>query len=277
MRQLLEAGVHFGHQTKRWCPKMSSYIFTERNGIHIIDLQKTVKNLRVAYDFIKDLSAKGGKFLFVGTKKQSQEAVIKEAQRCEMYYVNQRWLGGTLTNFSTIRKSINRMEELERMQNDGTFSMITKKESSILMKEKAKMEKILSGIRSMEKLPDALFIVDPKKESIAVKEAKKLKIPTVAIVDTNCNPEDIDYCIPGNDDAIRSINLLTSIVADAIITGKKAMEGIPVQEDGLVITEENVAEPPAPAQPAATAREEEKKKEEVKEPSLEEAMDSSSS
>jgi len=217
MKQLLEAGVHFGHQTRRWNPKMDKYIFTERNGIYIIDLQKTVKKVEEAYNYMKSVAGEGGTVLFVGTKKQAQDSVAEEAERCGMYYINQRWLGGTLTNFQTIQKRINRLHELERMAEDGTFELLPKKEVILLGKEKERLEKFLGGIKNMKKLPDCLFIIDPRKERIAVAEARKLGIPIVAIVDTNCDPDEIDYVIPGNDDAIRAVKLLTSKMAEAVI------------------------------------------------------------
>ena len=221
MKQLLEAGVHFGHQTRRWNPKMKKYIFTERNGIYIIDLQKTVKMMEQAYNFVRDLAANDGNILFVGTKKQAQEAVKEEATRSNMFYVNHRWLGGTLTNFQTIRKRIERLHELERMEEDGTFDVLPKKEVVLLKKEQAKLEKFLGGIKYMKKLPDAIFVIDPRKERIAVAEARKLNIPIIAIVDTNCDPDEIDYVIPGNDDAIRAVRLFTGKIADAILEGKQ--------------------------------------------------------
>ncbi|MGA8941534.1 MAG: 30S ribosomal protein S2 [Thermoactinomyces sp.] len=221
MKQLLEAGVHFGHQTRRWNPKMSKYIFTERNGIYIIDLQKTVKMMEQAYQFVRDLAANDGTLLFVGTKKQAQEAVKEEATRSNMFYVNHRWLGGTLTNFQTIRKRIDRLHELERMEEDGTFDVLPKKEVVLLKKEQAKLEKFLGGIKHMKKLPDAVFVIDPRKERIAVAEARKLNIPIIAIVDTNCDPDEVDYVIPGNDDAIRAVRLFTGKMADAILEGKQ--------------------------------------------------------
>jgi small subunit ribosomal protein S2 len=217
MKQLLEAGVHFGHQTRRWNPKMDKYIFTERNGIYIIDLQKTVKKVDEAYNFVKSLSAENGTILFVGTKKQAQDSVAEEAARCGMFYINQRWLGGTLTNFQTIQKRIDRLKELERWSEDGTFELLPKKEVIILNKEKDRLEKFLGGIKNMRGLPSALFIIDPRKERIAVAEARKLGIPIVGIVDTNCDPDEIDYVIPGNDDAIRAVKLLTAKIADAVI------------------------------------------------------------
>ncbi|MGZ4106457.1 MAG: 30S ribosomal protein S2 [Tumebacillaceae bacterium] len=221
MKQLLEAGVHFGHQTRRWNPKMSRYIFTERNGIYIIDLQKTVKKVEEAYNFVRELASEGKTVLFVGTKKQAQDSVKEEAERVGQYFVNQRWLGGTLTNFSTIQKRINRLTELETMEQDGTFDVLPKKEVIILNKEKDRLEKFLGGIKGMKGIPGALFIIDPRKERIAVAEARKLGIPIVAIVDTNCDPDEIDYVIPGNDDAIRAVKLLTGKIADAILEGKQ--------------------------------------------------------
>ncbi|WP_270369523.1 30S ribosomal protein S2 [Megamonas funiformis] len=225
MKQLLEAGVHFGHQTRRWNPKMAPYIFTERNGIYIIDLQKTVKKVDEAYDFLRSVAEEGKSILFVGTKKQAQEAVKEEALKSGMFYVNERWLGGMMTNFATIRKSINRLKELEAMEEDGTFEVLSKKEVLSLKREQEKLEKSLGGIKDMEELPGALFIVDPRKERIAVAEAKKLNIPIVAIVDTNCDPDEIDYVIPGNDDAIRAVKLLTSRMADAVIEGRQGEAG----------------------------------------------------
>jgi len=222
MKQLLEAGVHFGHQMRRWDPKMKSYIFTDRNNIYIIDLQQTVKLVQVAYDFIREISSNGGNVLFVGTKKQAQESIKNEAERCGMFYINYRWLGGTLTNFSTIRKRVKRLFELEKMEENKMFEVLPKKEVIILKREKKKLERVLTGIKNMEELPAAIFIVDPKKEKIAVAEAVKLSIPTVAIVDTNCNPDEIDYVIPGNDDAIRAVKLISSVMADAVIEGKKS-------------------------------------------------------
>ena len=221
MREMLEAGVHFGHQTRFWNPKMAPYIFTERNGIYIIDLQKTVKKIEQAYAFVKELSEQGGSVLFVGTKKQAQEAMVEESQRCGMYYVNQRWLGGTLTNFQTIQKRIRRLQELRAMESNGTFEVLPKKEVINLRHEMEKLEKFLGGISEMSKLPDALFIIDPRKEKNAISEAKRLGIPVVAIVDTNCDPDEIDYVIPGNDDAIRAVKLLASKIADAIIEGRQ--------------------------------------------------------
>ena len=221
MKQLLEAGVHFGHQTRRWNPKMAEYIFTERNGIYIIDLQKTVKKLDEAYMFVRDLAANGGNLLFVGTKKQAGDSIREEATRAGAYYVNARWLGGMLTNFKTIRHRIDRLEQLHKMQEDGTFDLLPKKEVSKLNLEIEKLEKFLGGIKEMKKLPSALFIVDPRKERIAVAEARKLGIPIVAIVDTNCDPDEIDYVIPGNDDAIRAVKLISATMADALIEGRQ--------------------------------------------------------
>ncbi|MCF8010778.1 MAG: 30S ribosomal protein S2 [Clostridiales bacterium] len=221
MKQLLEAGVHFGHQTRRWNPKMASYIFTDRNGIYIIDLQKTVKMVETAYNFVKGLAEKNESVLFVGTKKQAMQSVKEEAERCDMFFVNQRWLGGMLTNFQTIRKRIYRLHELERMEEEGKMALLPKKEVSELMHEKDRLNKFLGGIKHMKKLPAALFIIDPRKERIAVAEARKLGIPIVAIVDTNCDPDEIDYIIPGNDDAIRAVRLLTAKMADAVLEGKQ--------------------------------------------------------
>ncbi|KGX88418.1 30S ribosomal protein S2 [Pontibacillus litoralis] len=230
MKQLLEAGVHFGHQTRRWNPKMKKYIFTERNGIYIIDLQKTVKKVDEAFHFIKDVAENGGTILFVGTKKQAQESVKEEATRAGMYYINQRWLGGTLTNFETIRKRINRLKDIERMEEDGTFEVLPKKETVDLLKEKDRLVKFLGGIKEMETLPDAMFIIDPRKERIAVAEAHKLNIPIVGIVDTNCDPDEIDYVIPANDDAIRAVKLLTAKMADAILEAKQGEEIAEVEQ-----------------------------------------------
>ena len=234
MKQLLEAGVHFGHQTRRWNPKMAQYIFTERNGIYIIDLQKTVKKLEEAYNFVRDLSMEGKSVLFVGTKKQAQESVKEEALRAGAYYVNARWLGGMLTNFTTIRRRIQRLAQLRKMQEDGTFELLPKKEVSKLELEIEKLEKYLGGIKEF---PGALFIVDPRKERIAVSEAKKLGIPIVAIVDTNCDPDEIDYVIPGNDDAIRAVKLIAGAMANAIIEGREGRMGAAAEE-----TEEAAAE-----------------------------------
>ncbi|NQS74908.1 MAG: 30S ribosomal protein S2 [Peptococcaceae bacterium] len=221
MKQLLEAGVHFGHQTRRWNPKMAPYIFTDRNGIYIIDLQKTVRMVDEAYNFVKQLSLDGDTILFVGTKKQAQDSVREEAERCGMFYVNQRWLGGMLTNFQTIRRRIDRLLKLEKMETDGTMEVLPKKEVAELMHEKEKLQKFLGGIKEMKRLPAAMYVIDPRKERIAVAEARKLGIPIVAIVDTNCDPDEIDYIIPGNDDAIRAVRLLTSRMADAVLEGKQ--------------------------------------------------------
>ena len=221
MKQLLEAGVHFGHQTRRWNPKMAPYIYTERNGIYIIDLQKTVKKLEEAYSFVRELSANGESLLFVGTKKQAQDAIKEEAERCGMYYVNARWLGGMLTNFRTMRTRIGRLAQLRKMEEDGTFAMLPKKEVIKHQGEIAKLEKYLGGVKEMKKLPGALFIVDPRKERNAIAEARKLNIPIVAIVDTNCDPDEIDYVIPGNDDAIRAIRLIAGTMANAVIEGRQ--------------------------------------------------------
>ena len=230
MKQLLEAGVHFGHQTRRWNPKMKKYIFVERNGIYIIDLQKTVKKLEEAYDFMRQVGQDGGKVLFVGTKKQAQDAIKEEAERSGNYYINQRWLGGTLTNFGTIQKRVARMKEIERMEEDGTFEVLPKKEVIQLKKEHERLVKFLGGIRDMTDIPDVMFVVDPRKERIAVAEARKLNIPIVGIVDTNCDPDEIDYVIPANDDAIRAVKLLTAKMADALIESKQGESEAPAEE-----------------------------------------------
>ena len=239
MKELLEAGVHFGHQTKRWNPKMKRYIFGKRNGIYIIDLQKTLKLFKEASAFISDLASQGKRILFVGTKRQAQDAILEEANRCGMFYVNNRWLGGTLTNFTTVRRSIERLKELEAVLAD-TDKELSKKERAALDREREKLQKNLIGIREMDSLPDSLFVIDPKKEYIAVKEAKKLGIPVVAIVDTNCDPEDIDYVIPGNDDAIRAIRLFTQKIADAVL------EGYNLSEERFIGTEDKPEEAAAP-------------------------------
>ncbi len=231
MKQLLEAGVHFGHQTRRWNPKMGEYIYTERNGIYIINLQKTVKKIVEAYDFIKEVAESGESILFVGTKKQAQDSIKEEAERVGMYYVNARWLGGMLTNFKTIQKRIERLNQLKKMEEDGTFELLTKKEATKLKLEIEKLEKYLGGIKDMKKLPGALFVVDPRKEKIAVAEAHKLGIPVVAIVDTNCDPDEVDYVIPGNDDAIRAVKLIASTMANAIIEGNQGEDAAPVSEE----------------------------------------------
>lgn len=260
MKQLLEAGVHFGHQTRRWNPKMKHYIFTERNGIYIIDLQKTVKLMDTAYNFVRDIVSDGGTVIFVGTKKQAQESIRSEAERCGAHYVNHRWLGGMLTNFKTIRKRIDRMLELERMETDGTFERLSKKEVLTLRNEKEKLMKFLSGIREMKELPDAIYIVDPRKEKIAVAEARKLGIPVIAIVDTNCDPDEIDYLIPGNDDAIRAVKLITSVMADAVLEGKQVSEVAEEPEEQPVVevaVPAPVEVPAVEAEPAAVSVEEE--------------------
>ena len=231
MKQLLEAGVHFGHQTRRWNPKMAEYIFTERNGIYIIDLQKTVKKLDEAYNFVKELAMDGKNVLFVGTKKQAQDSIKEEAERAGAYYVNARWLGGMLTNFSTIRKRIARLKQLRAMQEDGTFDLLPKKEVIKLNLEIEKLEKFMGGIKDVSEMPGALFIVDPRKEKIAVAEAKKLGIPVVAIVDTNCDPDEIDYVIPGNDDAIRAVKLIAGAMADAVIEGREGQMGAAARDN----------------------------------------------
>ncbi len=247
MKELLEAGVHFGHQTKRWNPKMQKYIFGERNGIYIIDLQKTLKKFREAYTFMRDLAAQGGTVLFVGTKKQAQEAVFEEASRCAMFYVNHRWLGGTLTNFATIRKSIARLKKLDEMKETGEYERLPKKEVLGLEREREKLEKALVGIKNLDRLPSAVFIIDPKKETIAVEEAQRLAIPIVAIVDTNCDPTGIDYPIPGNDDAIRAVRPITSRMADALNEGRGTLakeEGAEAAGSDLpVVGEEEMAAP----------------------------------
>ncbi|NLV91185.1 MAG: 30S ribosomal protein S2 [Firmicutes bacterium] len=231
MKQLLEAGVHFGHQTRRWNPKMKEYIFTERNGIYIIDLQKTVRLVERAYNFIRETVANGERILFVGTKKQAHDTVFEEAQRCGEFYVNERWLGGMLTNFTTIRSRVARLKELERMEEEGAMELLPKKEAAILRKEMDKLQRFLGGIREMDRLPGAVFIIDPRKERIAIAEARKLGIPVVAIVDTNCDPDEVDYVIPGNDDAIRAIRLLTGIIADAVLEGKEGQQDVPADQD----------------------------------------------
>jgi len=253
MKQLLEAGVHFGHQTKRWDPKMAEYIYQARNGIHIIDLQKTSKKIDEAYNFIKEVSEEGKDILFVGTKKQAQECIKEAAVKSNMFYVDQRWLGGMLTNFKTIRKRIERLNKLEKMQEDGTFDVLPKKEVAALKNEMEKLEKNLGGIKEMTRLPGAMFVVDPKNERIAVLEAKKLNIPIVGLVDTNCSPEDVDYPIPGNDDAIRAVKLITDVMANAIIEGRQGemLEAAPEMEQNVseevtdmeqVVANEEVAE-----------------------------------
>src|SRR5690625_4137854 len=238
MKQLLEAGVHFGHQTRRWNPKMKRYIFTERNGIYIIDLQQTVKKVNEAYNYVRDLAAEGGKILFVGTKKQAQDTVYEEATRAGMFYVNERWLGGTLTNFKTIRSRMDRLNEIEKMEADGTFEVLPKREVVDLVREKNRLVKFLGGIREMDKLPDAVFIIDPRKERIAVAEARRLNIPIIGMVDTNCDPDEIDYVIPANDDAIRAVKLMTSKMADAILEVRQEEEIEEVPEASQEETEE---------------------------------------
>lgn len=243
MKQLLEAGVHFGHQTRRWDPKMAEYIFQARNGIHIIDLQKTSKKLDEAYAFVKEQAEEGKTVLFVGTKKQAQECMKEAALKCGMFYVDQRWLGGMLTNFGTIQKRIQRLKDLEAMEQDGTFDVLPKKEVILLKKEMEKLERNLGGIKDMNELPGVIFLVDPKKERIAILEAKKLGIPVVGLVDTNCNPEEVDYAIPGNDDAIRAVKLIADVMANAVIEGKQGesfepeMEEQPVDEEATTIEE----------------------------------------
>lgn len=242
MKQLLEAGVHFGHQTRRWNPKMARFIFTERNGIYIIDLQKTVKKMDEAYNFVRDLAAEGGKIVFVGTKKQAQESIKSEAERCNQYFVNERWLGGMLTNFQTIEKRVKRLKTLEKQAEDGTFDVLPKKEVTILKHEMEKLQKYLGGIKDMKKLPDALFVIDPKKEEIAVSEARKLNIPIIATVDTNCDPDLIDYPIPANDDAIRAVKLLTGKIADAVLEGNQGEQVEEGAAEEAAVETEAVAE-----------------------------------
>ena len=239
MKQLLEAGVHFGHQTRRWNPKMAEYIYTERNGIYIIDLQKSVSKVDEAYNAVYDIAAEGGTILFVGTKKQAQEAVQAEAERCGMYYVNERWLGGMLTNFKTIQSRIQRLKDIEKMEADGTFDVLPKKEVIQLKKEQEKLQKNLGGIKDMKRIPDAIFVVDPKKESICVREAHILGIPLIGIADTNCDPDELDYVIPGNDDAIRAVKLIVSKMADAVIA---ANQGETAEEYEDVVAEEAASE-----------------------------------
>ena len=260
MKELLEAGVHFGHQVKRWNPKMKKYIFGQRNGIYIIDLQKTVKMFEVAYNFIKDLSAKGETILFVGTKKQAQDVILEESQKSESFYVNQRWLGGMLTNYKTVKQGIEKLKKIEVMKDDGTYELLTKKEVAKHETERMRLEKNLSGVKQMSSLPGAIFIIDPKKESIAVAEARKLSIPIVALVDTNCNPDDIDYVVPGNDDAIRSIRLLCSKMSEAVAEGKSILNKTQEEAAEKKAIEEKIAEEEKAVEP-----QEEKKEEEVKE------------
>ncbi len=271
MKNLLESGVHFGHQTRRWDPRMKKYIFAQRNGIHIIDLQKTIVAIKDAYDVVRKNVLDGKSVLFVGTKKQAQASVKREAERCDMFYVNNRWLGGMLTNFSTIKKSLLRLKKIEKMEVDGTFEQLTKKEVARLLKEKGRLEKNLGGIKNMNELPGVMFVIDTRKEAIAVAEARRMGIPIIAVVDTNCNPDGIDYPIPGNDDAIRAINLFTQVIANAVIeadneTGLKVIEtlqdedeteeavsGEPAAEAPVEPAEEPTAEPEAPAEPAVQA------------------------
>ena len=240
MKNLLEAGVHFGHQTRRWNPKMARFIFTQRNGIYIIDLQKTVKKINEAYEFIREISADGGTILFVGTKKQAQDAIEKEAKRCEMPFINQRWLGGLLTNYQTIRKRIDRLHRIEEMEEDGTFEALPKKEIIQIRHEGEKLEKFLGGIKDMGRIPDAIFVVDPRKERIAVKEAHILGIPVIGIIDTNCDPDEIDFPIPGNDDAIRAVKLITETMANAVLEGKQGTQNVDFSEDEVKEESEEV-------------------------------------
>ena len=257
MKQLLEAGVHFGHQTRRWNPKMAQYIFTERNGIYIIDLQKTVKKLEEAYFFVRDVAAAGDSVLFVGTKKQAQEAVKEEAERCGQFYVNARWLGGMLTNFKTMRRRVDRLNQLKKMEEDGTFNLLPKKEVVKLKLEIEKLEKYLGGVKEMKKLPGALFVIDPRKEKNAIAEARKLGVPIVAIVDTNCDPDEVDYVIPGNDDAIRAIKLISQTMANAVLEGRQG-EQLEVTDEAVKAEEgEAVDETPRAPQKRASKTAEE--------------------
>lgn len=242
MKELLEAGVHFGHQVKRWNPKMKRYIFGQRNGIYIIDLQKTVKMFEVAYNYVRDAASRGESVLFVGTKKQAQDVIFEEAQRAESYFVNQRWLGGMLTNFKTIKQGIEKLKKIEKMKEDGTYELLTKKEVAKYEAERLRLDKNLSGVKNLSRLPGVIVIIDPKKETIAVDEARNLSIPIVALVDTNCNPDDIDYVIPGNDDAIRSIKLISSKMADAILEGKSILNKTMEDTSEKKAIEEKVAE-----------------------------------
>ncbi len=262
MKQLLEAGVHFGHQTRRWNPKMAPYIFTERNGIHIIDLQQTVPKIDEAVEFLKDVTVNGGGVLFVGTKKQAQSSIEQEAKRSGSFFVNQRWLGGTLTNFETISKRINRLKELKKMEEDGSFDLLPKKEVIHLRRERERLEKFLGGIEEMKKMPEAIIIIDSKKERIAVAEARKLNIPIISIVDTNCDPDEIDYIIPGNDDAIRAIALILKVLADGVIAGKQGL--IETEE----VTEEETSEEPVEEKLVDSAKEKTAEVEETTEESV---------
>lgn len=267
MKQLLEAGVHFGHQTRRWNPKMAQYIFTERNGIYIIDLQKTVKKLEQAYMFIRDVSTEGGEVLFVGTKKQAGDSIKEEAQRVGAHFVNARWLGGMLTNFKTIRKRIDRLSQLRKMEEDGTFDLLPKKEVIKLRLEIERLEKFLGGIKDMKKIPSALFIVDPKKEKIAVAEAKRLGIPIVAIVDTNCDPDEVDYVIPGNDDAIRAVKLIAGAMADAIVEGRQGEQTVSQEKETADMKPQEAVQETAPVAEEKPA--EKKPRRTVKKPAAE--------
>ncbi len=256
MKQLLESGVHFGHQARRWNPKMKKFIFGERNGVYIIDLQKTIKQVNEVYHFVRECVEEGGEILFVGTKRQAQEVVREQATRCGMYYVTNRWLGGTLTNFETIRKSTRRLKKIDKMVEEGDFGTIIKKEINSILKEKAKLEKNLSGIKEMTEVPAAIFIIDTKKEGIAVAESKKLGIPSVGVVDTNCDPDDVTLPIPGNDDAIRAIKLFTTIIADAVLDAKaRVLEGREVPGTELGASSSDAAEPPASEEAEAEAKE----------------------
>ncbi len=273
MKELLEAGVHFGHQVKRWNPKMKKYIFGQRNGIYIIDLQKTVKMFEVAYNFVRDLSSKGKTVLFVGTKKQAQDVIIEESQKSQSFFINQRWLGGMLTNFKTIKQGIEKLKKIEKMKEDGTYDLLTKKEVAKYETERARLMKNLSGVKDMNSLPGAIFIIDPKKESIAIAEAKKLAIPIVSLVDTNCDPDDIDYVIPGNDDAIRSIKLLTGKISEAVAEGKNILNKTVEEAAEKKAIEEKKAEEEKQALEQQQKEEQEQKQEQEPEQKKEETKE----
>ncbi len=273
MKELLEAGVHFGHQVKRWNPKMKKYIFGQRNGIYIIDLQKTVKMFEVAYNFVRDLSSKGKTVLFVGTKKQAQDVIIEESQKSQSFFINQRWLGGMLTNFKTIKQGIEKLKKIEKMKEDGTYDLLTKKEVAKFETERARLMKNLSGVKDMNSLPGAIFIVDPKKESIAIAEAKKLAIPIVSLVDTNCDPDDIDYVIPGNDDAIRSIKLLTGKISEAVAEGKNILNKTVEEAAEKKAIEEKKAEEEKQEQEQKQEQKKEQKQEQGQEQKKEETKE----
>lgn len=273
MKELLEAGVHFGHQVKRWNPKMKKYIFGQRNGIYIIDLQKTVKMFEVAYNFVRDLSSKGKTVLFVGTKKQAQDVIIEESQKSQSFFINQRWLGGMLTNFKTVKQGIEKLKKIEKMKEDGTYDLLTKKEVAKFETERARLMKNLSGVKDMNSLPGAIFIVDPKKESIAIAEAKKLAIPIVSLVDTNCDPDDIDYVIPGNDDAIRSIKLLTGKISEAVAEGKNILNKTVEEAAEKKAIEEKKAEEEKQEQEQKQEQKKEQKQEQGQEQKKEETKE----